>query len=170
MSRNWYGLTKIEFIQHVRDGKVLWEERNILNTLHSEGEWWLLKNCFNTETVQIPSSYYFGLDNRDTISIGQTMASLVEEPIGGGYARVAVNSLNGFEVSMINGIYRAISPLLQFTSVGGGYGPVKNLFLTTSSGNSGKLISSNALSSAISPSAGDTINLRMSLQLRDSAS
>lgn len=167
MNSNWHGLVKIDLIQHVRDGKVLWEQRNLLNTLHSLGEQFLLTAAFNNDGTVVPVNYYFGLDDRTEITVDDTIDDLLDEPSTNGYSRVAISSSGGFTLQQVGGIWRAVSGLLQFTSTGAGYGPVKNLFLTTEVNNSGVLIASNALSSAVTLTGGDTINLRMSLQLRD---
>jgi hypothetical protein len=170
MKSNWNGLVKIDLIQHVRDGKVIWEDRDLRNLLHYEGQKYLLQAAFQNNGETIPNNYYFGLDSRATVAKSDTMISLVDEPNGGGYARVAVSSVSGFTFQQQpSGVWRAISSLLQFTSTGGGYGPVRNLFLTGLSGMSQVLIASNALSSAITLTSGDTINLRMSLQLEDAS-
>ena len=168
MKNNWHGLVKILQIEHVRDGKVIWEERNVKNLLHTAGEAFILSCAFNNDGLIVPVNYYFGLDARATIAVGDVMATLEDEPSGGGYTRQAVSSSGGFTVEEVSGVYRAVSGLLVFTSSGAGYGPVKNLFLTNKSDNTGTLISSNPLSSSVTLSGGDTINLRLSLQLQDS--
>lgn len=167
MTSNWHGLLKIESIQHIRNGNVIWEESNVHNTLHQLGEAFLLTACFSNDGTIVPANYYFGLDSRDSISINDTISSLVDEPISGGYARLPISSSTGFTITSISGIYRAVTPTLIFTGAGSGFGPVKNLFMVTTSDNTGTLISSAPLSSTLTLSSGDSVNLKMSLQLHD---
>jgi len=168
MKSNWHGLVKILEIQHIRNGNVIWEDRNIKNLLHTAGEAFILNCAFNNDGFIVPANYYFGLDARATIDVADVIGSLEDEPSGFGYTRQAVSSTGGFTIEEISGVYRAVSGLLVFTSSGTGYGPVKNLFMTDKSDNTGTLISSNPLSSSVTLSSGDTINLRLSLQLQDS--
>ena len=47
MKKPWHGIMKIIEVQHVRDSKVIWEEKNVYNMLHTQGEEFFLKCCFN---------------------------------------------------------------------------------------------------------------------------
>ena len=47
MNKNWHGLMKIVEIQHICNGEVVWEEKNILNTFHNGGELFVLSCCFD---------------------------------------------------------------------------------------------------------------------------
>jgi hypothetical protein len=167
MTNNWRGILKIETIQHIRNGKVIWEDRNIHNTLHQLGEAFLLTACFANDGSILPNNYYFGLDNRTTISINDTISSLIDEPVSGGYARIPISSSSGFTITSIGGIYRAVTPTLIYTGASSGFGPVKNLFMVTTPDNTGTLVSSAPLSSSITLASGDSVNLKMSLQLHD---
>jgi hypothetical protein len=169
MKTAWRGILKIDQIEHIRKGEVIWRDENIHNVLHQEGESFLLSVCFANDGSILPSNYYFGLDARGTIQITDTISSLFDEPTAGGYSRIPISSSSQFTIESVNGIYRATSPTIIFTASGVGFGPVSNLFMTTSSDDSGVLISSAALSSAITLASGDTVNLKMSLQLHDSA-
>ena len=167
MSSEWHGILKIEHIEHIRNGAVIWQEKNIRNMLHTAGEAFLLTACFANDGTTIPANYYFGLDARAAISIGDDINSIYDEPLSGGYARVAVNSTSAFTIQDVDGIYRAVSPVVTFVGSGSGFGPVKNFFMTTTSNNTGILISSASLSSSVTLAAGDNLNLKMSLQLHD---
>jgi hypothetical protein len=168
MRSNWRGILKILDIQHVRDGKVIWSEQNIHNLLHASGEQFMLLCAFDNDGNVVPANYYFGLDNRTVVAVTDTMASISStEPTSGGYTRQTVASSGGFTVEAVSGIYRAVGPILTFNATGIGYGPVKNLFLTTASDNSGYLLSTAVLSSSVTLTSGDSINLRMSIQLAD---
>jgi hypothetical protein len=68
-------LTILE-IKHVsKDGKILWEAKNLCNTFHSQGEDFILRAVFlgGQANTYIPEDYYFGLDNRATISVSDTI-------------------------------------------------------------------------------------------------
>lgn len=163
----WNGILKIIEIQHIRDGKVLWHDENILNMLHTSGEEFLLSCCFANDGTIVPTNYHFGLDSRSTLALSDTMSTILTlEPSGNGYARQQVSSNGGFAVQMVNGYYRAVPQIVNFTATGT-YGPVRNLFMSDMPDNSGTLISSAQLSSAITFASGDSVALRMSLQLKN---
>jgi hypothetical protein len=168
MNKNWHGLLKIEQIEQIRNGEVIWKEENIKNLFHTQGEMFILSCCFSVGGgISVPANYYFGLDNRTTIAAGDTMALVVdEEPTGSGYARQSVSSAGDFAIDLVGSNYRAISRIVSFTATGA-YGPVRNLFLTTAPDATGYLISSATLSSPLTFASGDIVNLRMSLQLQD---
>jgi len=172
MKKDWNGLCKILSFQHIRNGEVIHEEKNIHNMFHIEGESFMLKACFSTSGNTPPISYYFGLDSRVTPNLSDTIGSLTsQEPIGNGYVRSAVSSTgsgtNYFTIEEVEGVYRATVSLLTFSATLAGYGPVRNVFLATSSDNSGTLIATNSLSSPVTLSSGDSINIKMSLSLQD---
>jgi hypothetical protein len=161
-------------IQHLsKNGEVLWEQKNLKNILHTEGEEFLLSAAFiggKTSNTYIPTSYYFGLDNRATLAAADTMATVASngEPSTNGYARSSVSSLSQFTISTnISGYNTATSPIVGFTASGGSWGPVRNLFLTDKSDNSGYLIASVALTTPKTVMAGEAIHARMGLELKD---
>jgi len=166
MNKSWHGLVKIIEIQQIRNNKVIWQDENILNTLHAQGESYILQCAFDNSGTLPPANLYFGLDSRPTISVTDTLAS-VSEPTGNGYQRQAVSTSTGFSIDIVSGIYRASSQVVAFSATGAGYGPVLNLFLATTTDNSGLLIASNPLTNPISLVAGDTVTMRMSLSLQD---
>lgn len=166
-------LTIIE-IEHVaKNGKVLWQANNLQNTLHTSGEEFALKALFTNGKVStiIPTNYYFGLDNRTTINVDDTMTTIADtggEPSTNSYFRQAVASLNQFTISLtIEGINIARSPIVSFVASGGSWGPVTNLFLTDQTDNSGYLIASVSLTSALTVEDGEGIHMRMGLSLKD---
>ena len=165
--KNWHGIMKILEVEHVREGEVIWSERNINNLLHTQGEFFVLSCAFDNDGAIVPANYYFGLDARPTVAIDDIMADLVDEPSTGGYSRQLVSSNGGFTISQTGGIYRAVGAVITFTSAGAGYGPVNNLFLTNQSNNAGYLISTAVLSSPITLTSGASMNLRMAMQLSD---
>jgi hypothetical protein len=108
-----------------------------------------------------------GLDDRATITTDDLITDLSNEPINNGYLRAAVSSSGSFSVDVLNGVYRATSQIVTFTATGSGWGPVKNLFLTTTADNSGVLLASSPLSNTITLAGGDAVNMRMALALQD---
>jgi hypothetical protein len=133
--------------------------------LHDEGEQFLLSTLF--AGVAMPTNLYLGLDNRTTLAASDTLASLVSEPTVNGYARQAVNSAS-FTVVFTGGAYQANTPIVTFSATGGSWGPVNNLFLATSSDNSGKLIATVTLNQAdLILIATQVMRIRMGLSLRD---
>lgn len=170
MRKDWHGLVKILDIQHLSaTGEVLWSDKNLYNMLHRTGEQFMLQACFTggVSSTVIPANYYFGLDNRTSITATDTMGSLSTEPTGNGYGRVVVASSGAFVVSLQGTNYRADGPIISFSATGGSWGPVKNLFLATTIDNSGVLIASVALSQTVTLNNGEAINARLGLYLKD---
>jgi hypothetical protein len=174
MNNKWHGLMKILEIQQIRNNKVIWEEKNVNNTLHTLGERFFLKCCFENDPDASPrfppQNYYLGLDNRSTVDVTDTISSLIDEPTNtNGYLRKPVSSLNGFSLELVNDIYRATSEIVSFNASGGGWGPVSKIFLTNTSTDTTEtvLLATASLSSAITLSSGDAVNMRMALSLQD---
>lgn len=168
MRKDWHGLMKIIEVQHIRNGKVIWEAKELYNLLHSGGELFFLTCCFDNDGSFPPSEYYFGLDSRVTLSVDDLMSDLIDEPVGNGYLRQSVSSNGGFTIETISDVYRASSEILTFSSTTG-WGPVRTLFLTTRSDDDGILLASAPLSDTITLEAGDSFNMRMSLSLKDTS-
>lgn len=168
---NWHGLIKIQEIGHLsKTGDLLWKQNNLYNTLHLEGEEYILKVLFGGESL--PSFYLFGLDNRDSLSLADTMNQVQNsgEPNSNGYERQSVESTQQFEFAALeSGVYTAKTPTIFFTATNASWSPVKNLFMTTEEGYDGYLIASVPLSQQVTVLAGETIYMKMGLQLRDDA-
>lgn len=146
---------------------VISKQHNILNMLHRTGEQYILNSAFIGSK---PDFFYFGLDGRTTLAAIDTMVTISNngnEPTINGYSRVAVSSSNAFSLNLSSEHYVATCPVISFSATGGSWGPVKNLFLTTASDNTGILIASAPLSQNTTLSAGDTLNVRLGLSLRD---
>jgi len=170
MRDNWRGLIKVLSIQCVsKDGNIVWERKNLYNILHTDGEQFLLNCLFvgGQTSTYIPSDYYFGLDNRGTIAVADTMSSLVAEPTTNGYERQTVSSLGTFTVSVQASNYRADTPLLTFEAIGGNWGPITTLFMTDKSDDSGTLISSVNLGTSVTVVDGHSLIVKMGLSLKD---
>lgn len=166
MRNDWHGLMKVLSIRHLDvDGSILWESKNLYNVLHTEGEKFLLECLFSTGTL--PSNYFFGLDNRTTVTTADTMASLVSEPSSFGYSRQIVASAGQFTVSLQGSSYRADSPLISFAADGGTWPAISKLFLTNLINDQGTLIATVSLDSTVTLHDGQQIVLQMGLSLRD---
>lgn len=170
MDNNWYGIMKILEVQvHDPQGVLLYEEKNIKNLLHIDGEAFLLRAAFiggRVSTV-IPDNYYLGLDNRGLVQATDTINDLVGEPTIGGYARQAISSSGDFTLSLNQGHYTALSPIVAFRATTSGWGPVNNLFITDKIDLSGSLISTAILQSSVSLGAGSSVTMRLGMQLKD---
>lgn len=172
MRKDWHGLIKVLEIKHIRNGKVLWEAKDLYNMIHLEGDRFFLEALFVNDGTVLPTAYYLGLDARPAIAVGDTMADLVDEPDTNGYVRQQLSSETGWRVQSItdsedNVIWRAIGNIITFSASGGDWGPVTNLFLTDKSDNTGTLLATVPLSQETSVSSGDSVSMRISLSLRD---
>jgi len=170
MKYNWHGLMQVEEIQHIRNGKIIWQNNNLKNLLHIQGEEFILKVVFS-EYLLKPENYYFGLDNRSSLNVADDLTDLEDEPTTNGYFRQSVNSTDDFTFLVVEGYNRARSPILTFSAMGGSWGPIRNLFLTMQdqdiSADLGYLIASVDLEQDITVVSGDAISLRMAMTLRD---
>lgn len=168
--KNWNGIMKILEIQHWDSkGTLLWEDKNVLNLLHQDGEEYLLRAAFTGGRVSnvIPDNYYLGLDNRQAVTAADTMDDLIGEPSGGGYVRQEIASAGDFAINFENDHFVATSPIVAFRATTGSWGPVSNLFLTNMDDNTGYLISTAVLQSAIALNPGDAVTMRIGMKLRD---
>lgn len=177
MRKDWNGIIKILEIQHIRNNEVIWEDKNLYNTLHTEGEGYFLEILFrnpNDGTLP-PPFYYLGLDARTALDVDDSMADLVDEPGSNAYARQLVSSAPDESTGWIIAsgqsgevtYHKALGSIVTFNAAGGEWGPVTKLFLTNKVDNTGYLISSVALSSEVTMADGDALNLRMAISLRD---
>jgi len=162
-------LLKIDWIKHIRNDEILWEEKNLYNILHKRGEEYMLRALFtggNSPNALIPDDYFFGLDNRTTVLADDDFINLIGEPTTSGYLRQTVSSLGEITVSESEaGIVRAITSIITFRAIGGTWGPVKNLFLTDRGDSNGFLIASVPAKAAFSVIDGDSVTMRMSIGL-----
>jgi len=146
-----------------KDGNLKWEELDVHNIWHDEGEEWICKVVFS-EAQAVPASYYIGLDARASLAEADTLASLSGEPsTGAGYARSAVASdATDWTVSKVGDDWRATSTTETFTCATSNWSAVLNAFLcNVASGTSGKLLCSVALSASRTLLVGDSIQVSM---------
>ena len=165
----WHGILKIKEIQHIRNGEVIWHSSNLKNILHTQGELYLLQILFSNTAK--PQYYYFGLDNRTTISESDQLTNLSGEPQINNYSRQIVDSSANWTFVAASGSNQAKSPTLIFGAYGGSWGPIRNLFMTmqpqSGDANIGYLISTVALGQDIIVTDGDSISMRMVIGLKD---
>lgn len=149
---------------------VKYEQFNIKNILHAEGEEYILKYVFKSTDVVIPEKYYVGLDFRSNLSRSDTLSSIYLEPSSNNYRRQAIDS---WSFSSSAGNWVAKTPPIVFSAVstsGAGWGPIRNIFLSTieercETGVCKYLISSSRLDQNVTLSSGDKIVLEMSLAI-----
>lgn len=166
MKNDWHGIMKILTLQHwSADGNLIAEHNNILNLLHLDGEEYILRSVF--AGGDIPANYYMGLDARVVLSASQTMDDLTGEPSGSGYERQEIASGDDFTIDFNESHFVATSPIVTFRATSGSWGPVTNLFLTNEEDNTGYLISSAVLPSPVTLNAGETVTVRIRMQLKD---
>ena len=155
-------------LKHYRNNELISVTYDLPNMLHQGGEEFILSVAFSTANgFSIPAAYYLGLDNRNTIQLTDTMASLQNEPTGNGYLRQPVSSASGFGIELVNSAYRATSVVVAFTASTGSFGPIQNLFLTDKLDNTGTLIATAPLDAPHTVAPGDTLSLRLGLSLQD---
>jgi hypothetical protein len=165
--KNWHGIMKVLDFKHLnKEGKVVYNEKNVLNIMHLGGEELILKILFSGDPV--PANYYIGLDSRTNFDAALGIGSVFGyEPSTNSYERQKVQS-DSFSIIVGSSSHRqANSPTVLFKAVGGSWGPVKNIFLTTNLGygTNSILISSAALSRTITVADGEMITMRMAMAL-----
>lgn len=167
---NWRGILKILEIKHFNaKGILLWEQKNIYNILHLDGEEFLLRAAFlgGRESTIIPDNYYLGLDNRQTVSVEDTLSDIIGEPSGGGYERQEVSSSGDFAINFESSHFLITSPIVAFRATTGSWGPITNLFLSDVTDSSGYLISTAPLDSAVSLEIGGSVTMRIGMTLKE---
>ena len=137
-------------IRHYDARGHLLRVEHLHNIWHDEGEEYLIKAAFTEETT-VPVSFYLGLDARPALAEDDALADLVSEPSGSGYARVGIASDGTDWTSQQDGgtsDWECVSKTATFTASGGDWAAQLNIFLATTTDNSGKLLSSMALSAS----------------------
>src|SRR5690348_12026888 len=146
-------------------GELLWEEKDIPNILHDDGSRHILANSFKTgdSFAGVPSNDYIGLRSNSAAETDTLSSGLTELGAVNGYARNPVSTTTGFALSLISGGYKATSGNVVFTNsaaVGtNAWTAAVALFLATTIDNTGKLISSAALSTSRTLLGQDTLTV-----------
>lgn len=110
------------------------------NTLVGEGALLTLQNIFQAAATW-PTNFYLGLTTAD-YSYATVLTDVeVAEPSGHGYARQAiVRSGAGWDTSLVNQAYRALSAVKTFTASSDWDKPWQNAFIATVASGAGKLL------------------------------
>lgn len=156
-------------IQHIRDGKVIWEVKGKPNILCDEGEKALADTFFrsNAATYFGVTNFYVGLYN-GVVAETSILATIPNEPSGNGYARqVCERSEVGFPtLESDEGDWRVISKEITITASGGAIGPVNGAFLGTSLNDAGSLIGAIAMGAEQTIIENDSLIFQMRIKLR----
>lgn len=161
-------MTILEIKHYDKNKNVIWEAYNIPNVVHDEGEKFFLQALFRTDDNQVPVNYYCGLDNRSSPGFSDTFMNVEGEPTTFEYERQEINSSLGFSISLNEfNVFQATTGVLSFSATGGRWGPIKNVFLTTSFDNTGVLIATSSLDGTHYVDDGQALSLRFALTLRD---
>lgn len=146
-----------------KNNNIKYEQSNVKNILHQLGELYMLNSLFVKNKTTRSDFYWAGLDNRSTLSTSDIMSSFVNEPSANGYNRQKIISWSS--PVLVGSVHLIKSDPITFSASSGGWGPVKNIFLTTTKNNDGYLISSVKLNQELTLVAGDSAVLVMNLSL-----
>ena len=152
-------------IRHIRNGKVIYEEKNKPNILVDEGEKAIIDVFYRKNAVLYFAAdmFYIGL-YKGTVSESTILTTIPNEPSGFGYARLQCERSNvGWPTIEKDGNnnWRVISKWLELTAVGGNIGPVSGAFICTSLDNSGALMGGVAMAVERTVLPGDKIQFRV---------
>jgi len=146
-------------IKHIRNGKVIYEEKNKKNIVPNQGEKAILEVFYRGIDSIVPNDkFYIGLYN-GSIGESTTLATIPSEPSGNGYSRQEVErSTTGWPtIELDEGDWRVVSKEIELTASGGSIGPVNGAFIATTLDNSGSLIGAVAMAVERTVIAGDRI-------------
>jgi len=137
-------------------------QEGLPNIWHDEGEEFAIKVLFN-ETLSVPANYYIGLDNRGSLAEDDTLPP-TGEPTGTGYARQAVASDDtDFTASQVAGNWQTKTKEVTFTAGAGGWTQVSNMFICTTSDDTGKLLCSVPMSASYTLADGESLKVDMTI-------
>lgn len=159
-------------------GDVLWQSGQIDNILHDEGEQYILAQSFATTRTGFTTvtQMHFGLDNRASLAEADTLATCdaTEPKTAGGYSRKAVGTGGTgaagqpFVFGTVSNYWQAQGTTVTWTASGAAWATMKNLFMcTTSTGTTGKLICSLALTATRTLQVDDVLNASMYVGLSE---
>ncbi len=151
-----------------RYGRLLWKDAPA-NIFHDEGEDYVLSVVFD-ETETVVAAYSIGLDDRAALAEGDSLPP-GNEPSGNGYARQPVNSdATDWTIAPDAGDFQAVSKTVTFTAAAGPIpvaGVVDNMFLSTTSDDTGFLVASVILSAGRTIADGDSLNTDITIKLSE---
>jgi hypothetical protein len=163
-----------------KNNKVRYQRKDIKNTFHQQGEEYILNALFKGSENLVSNGYYIGLDARPTLNRTDTLSNIIGEPLvqGNNYQRQNVSFLN-WQITNPNNSTTTASPTgtlvpyyaksgpVIFSALNSGWNSVTNIFLTTTIGAGGKLISSATLGTTVSVAIGESVVMEMSISLYD---
>lgn len=152
-------------IRHIRNGKVIYEEKNKKNILVDQGEKAIVDIIYRKKDTLYFSAdmFYIGL-YKGSISESTILTTVPGEPTTGGYSRLQCERSDvGWPTIEKDGNnnWRVVSKWLELTAVGANIGPVSGAFICTSSDNSGTLFGAIAMSVERTVVPGDKIQFRV---------
>jgi hypothetical protein len=172
----WHG--RVGFRASIRHldsaGNVIWSDE-IHNLFHDEGEKYFLARCLATNYAGYTATaamVYMGLDNRVALAEGDVMP-VTDEPSTFGYARQGLSTSGigvggqDWVITQPAAAFQAKSKQVTFNAAGGAWGPVKNMFIATTSDNSGRLLSSLALTQERTINNGESLTADFTLALSE---
>ena len=150
--------------QHIRNGKVIFEFKDKPNILVDMGEKAMVDTFFRKrDSEYFPGDYFYIGLYKGTITETTTLASIPNEPSGGGYSRIQIErSTVGFPtLEQDEGHWRVISKEITFLASGGDIGPINGAFLCTSLGTTGVIIGAVAAGVESTIKAGSTAKISL---------
>jgi hypothetical protein len=173
-----------DFLILDKNNEVKYQQKNIKNTFHQEGEEYILNALFKGKDNIPDIGYWVGLDTRQAVSRTDTLASINGEPFN--YTDGINSGLTGYQRKNIPftnwsitppGVstpYYATSGSIIFSAVNYKFNSVTNIFLATTNETNcnsiqcvGKLISTASLGTTVSVAAGESVVMSMSISLYD---
>lgn len=179
-----------DFLILDKNNKVRYQQQNIKNTFHQQGEEYILNALFKGSENLVVNGYWIGLDTRQTINRTDTLASVIGEPViqGNNYFRQNIPFVNWRiidpndpnasatttpPIGTLTPYYAKSGPII-FSALNSGWNSVSNIFLATTNETNcssasciGKLISTAALGTTVSVAAGESVVMEMSISLYD---
>lgn len=183
-----------DFLILDKNNEIKYQQKNIKNTFHQEGEEYILNSLFTSADYLSKTGYWVGLDTRQAVSRTDTLASINGEPFNytdginyfpTGYQRknvplgswTIINPNQSGTTVPPSGVltpYYATSGSIIFSAVNYNFNSVTNIFLATTNETNcntiqcaGKLISTASLGTTVSVAAGESVVMSMSISLYD---
>lgn len=152
-----------QFTHYDRAGNIIWQSDWAPNDMADEGENAILDVFYRAAAA--PAGFFIRLYN-DTPVETDTLTLLTGEPVGNGYAPIAVErSAVGFPtIALDAGDWQVTSKTVQFVASGGTIGPVTYAVLSTTSDNTGLLIGFKALSQSRTLADGEKLDVTLKIK------
>lgn len=162
---NWMGKWKVTHLDC--NGNVLWEDV-CSNFLTNDGEENVLDTYLRGQNT--PTEFYLRLVNSTGTSITETdsLGSITTEPITNGYTpQLITRNTSGWPtLALDSGDFKATSSEESFTAAGGQIGVIEWAYLSTTSGNSGKLLAVSSLTTPRTIFNGETLKISIGITLQ----